>query len=322
MLPLRSALPFPFSSKRKKQRSSGSFSAGLIAVMSAQRPRAPPLPASSVCASHRKTSAPLWLRAAWSLLAHPRRTSSLSTSPPTTPCHWQRLMQKSGEVLARSLKPFPLLNLWGRDRTPSSSRHRAQRHWRTWASSGRLRKSPPMAFWTSGTCREAVNSPLVNDPTRSCRQFMTSSPRCGTPPIRPGWIPRQQQLSPPLTTPPLEEAVAAHLCPPSALGLKAHVAPPSRPCRTTSVLANRAYAAASQAGSALTMAVLQVFQAKLLRRRLRGRGGVQFSPRPEHPQKLLTFILHPSEHLWAMEFRFKRVTPAGAVHTRNVLPLW
>ncbi len=114
-------------------------------------------------------------------------------------------------------------------RTPSSSGHRAQRQWRTWASSGRLRKSPPMAFWTSGTCREAVNSPLVNDPPRSCRQFMTSSPRCGTPPIRPGWIPRQQQLSPPLTTPPLEEAVAAHLCPPSALGLKAHVAHPSSP---------------------------------------------------------------------------------------------
>ncbi len=65
--------------------------------------------------------------------------------------------------------------------------------------------------------------------------------------------------------PPLEEAVAAHLCPLSALGLKAHAAHPSKPCRTTSALANRAYAAAGQAGSALhTMAVLQVFQAKLL----------------------------------------------------------
>ncbi|XP_016107756.1 guanylate cyclase 2G-like [Sinocyclocheilus grahami] len=65
--------------------------------------------------------------------------------------------------------------------------------------------------------------------------------------------------------PPLEEAVAAHLCLPFALGLKAHAARPSKPCRTTSVLANRAYAAAGQAGLALhTMAVLQVFQAKLL----------------------------------------------------------
>ncbi len=33
--------------------------------------------------------------------------------------------------------------------------------------------------------------------------------------------------------PPLEEAVDAHLCPPSALGLKAHAAHSSRPCWTT-----------------------------------------------------------------------------------------
>lgn len=65
--------------------------------------------------------------------------------------------------------------------------------------------------------------------------------------------------------PPLEETVAAYLYPLSALGLKAHAAHPSKPCRTTSSLANRAYAAAGQAGSALhAMAVLQVFQAKLL----------------------------------------------------------
>ncbi|KAL0159082.1 hypothetical protein M9458_047158, partial [Cirrhinus mrigala] len=45
--------------------------------------------------------------------------------------------------------------------------------------------------------------------------------------------------------PPLEEAVATHLCPPSALRLKAHAAHPSKPCMTS-------------------LAVLQVFQAKLL----------------------------------------------------------
>ncbi|KAL0204549.1 hypothetical protein M9458_002567, partial [Cirrhinus mrigala] len=40
---------------------------------------------------------------------------------------------------------------------------------------------------------------------------------------------------------------------------------PSKPCRTTSALAGRAYASAGQAASALhSMAVLQVFQAKLL----------------------------------------------------------
>ena len=41
---------------------------------------------------------------------------------------------------------------------------------------------------------------------------------------------------------------------------------PSKPCRTTSAFASRAYAAAGQAASALhAMATLQVFQAKLLR---------------------------------------------------------
>lgn len=40
--PPRSALPFPFSTKRKKQRSSGSFLAGSSCVASAQCPRAPP----------------------------------------------------------------------------------------------------------------------------------------------------------------------------------------------------------------------------------------------------------------------------------------
>ena len=42
--------------------------------------------------------------------------------------------------------------------------------------------------------------------------------------------------------PPLEEAVAAHLCPP------AH---PSKPCRMSSALTDRAYSAAGQAASAL-----------------------------------------------------------------------
>lgn len=55
---------------------------------------------------------------------------------------------------------------------------------------------------------------------------------------------------------PLEEAV-------STRGLKS-VAHLSRPCRMTSALANKVYAAAGQAGSALHMSVLQVFQAKLL----------------------------------------------------------
>ncbi len=63
--------------------------------------------------------------------------------------------------------------------------------------------------------------------------------------------------------PPLDESVAAHLCPPTAIGWKA--SHPSKPCRAPSALAGRAYSAAGQLASALhSMAVLQVFQAKIL----------------------------------------------------------
>ncbi len=64
--------------------------------------------------------------------------------------------------------------------------------------------------------------------------------------------------------PPLDESVAAHLCPPTAIGWTAKAAHPSKPCRMTSALAG-CYTSAGQAASALhSMAVLQVFQAKLL----------------------------------------------------------
>ncbi len=59
--------------------------------------------------------------------------------------------------------------------------------------------------------------------------------------------------------------VAAHLCPPTAIGWKAKASHPSKPCRATSTLAGRAYSAAGQAASVLhSMAVLQVFQTKML----------------------------------------------------------
>ncbi|XP_067261185.1 uncharacterized protein [Chanodichthys erythropterus] len=65
--------------------------------------------------------------------------------------------------------------------------------------------------------------------------------------------------------PPLNEAVVAHLCPPTAVGWKTKRALPSKPCRTTSALAGGAYTCAGQSASVLhTMAILQVFQAKLL----------------------------------------------------------
>ncbi len=59
--------------------------------------------------------------------------------------------------------------------------------------------------------------------------------------------------------------MAAHLCPPTAIGWKVRASHPSKPCRATSELAGRTYSAAGQAASALhSTAVLQVFQAKML----------------------------------------------------------
>lgn len=50
---------------------------------------------------------------------------------------------------------------------------------------------------------------------------------------------------------PLDESVAAHLCPPTAIGWKAKVVHPSKPSRTTSALAGQVYSSAGQAASAL-----------------------------------------------------------------------
>ena len=69
-----------------------------------------------------------------------------------------------------------------------------------------------------------------------------------------------------VSLPPIEEAVAVHLCPPTAGSWRSKMTLPSKPCRATSALASRAYAAAGQAASGIhAMATLQAFQAKLLR---------------------------------------------------------
>lgn len=121
----------------------------------------------------------------------------------------------------------------------------------------------------NGSSRDAI-SPVASSLVHSCLQFMKNLPWCSAPLSSPD--------SAALTTvdgaedrgysklPTLEEMVAAYLCPPSALSLKVHAAHPSKPFGATSALANRAYAASGQSGSALhSMVVLQVFQAKLLR---------------------------------------------------------
>ncbi len=59
--------------------------------------------------------------------------------------------------------------------------------------------------------------------------------------------------------------MAAHLCLPTAIGWKSRVSLSFKPCRATSALTGCAYSTAGQAASALySIAVLQVFQAKML----------------------------------------------------------
>ena len=66
--------------------------------------------------------------------------------------------------------------------------------------------------------------------------------------------------------PPVEQAIATHLCPPSA-GRRTKPVLPSKACRMTSTLLARIFSAAGQAASALhTMATLQIFQGDLLRK--------------------------------------------------------
>ena len=61
-----------------------------------------------------------------------------------------------------------------------------------------------------------------------------------------------------LSIPPVEDLVAAHLCPPSARWRSSPVLP-SKACRATSSFHTRAYSAAGQAASALhSMSVLQI----------------------------------------------------------------
>ncbi|MCI4395880.1 hypothetical protein PGIGA_G00197280 [Pangasianodon gigas] len=71
--------------------------------------------------------------------------------------------------------------------------------------------------------------------------------------------------STPRAMPQVEQTLASYLSPGAASSLKAP-AQPSRPLRTTSALVGKGYAAASQAGACLhTMAVLQAYQADLLK---------------------------------------------------------
>ncbi len=66
--------------------------------------------------------------------------------------------------------------------------------------------------------------------------------------------------------PVIEDTLASHLSPSLASSWKSRPLLPSKPCRTTSALIGKSYIAAGQAGMALhTMAILQAYQAEVLK---------------------------------------------------------
>ncbi len=73
--------------------------------------------------------------------------------------------------------------------------------------------------------------------------------------------------------PVIEDTLASHLSPSLAPSWKSRPLLPSKPCRTTSALIGKSYIAAGQAGMALhTMAILQAYQADVLKEMDEGTG--------------------------------------------------
>ncbi len=114
--------------------------------------------------------------------------------------------------------------------------------------------------------------------------------------------------------------MAAYLCPPTAIGWKARASHPSKPCRATSALAGRAYSVAGQAASALhSMAVLQVFQAKMLANEEAGldaaslrdlRSVIDLAPRATKAtaqaiRRLMSSLIVLERHLWLTMMEMK-----------------
>ncbi len=167
--PPRPALPFPFSPKREKQRSSSSHPLGLGVLTSAQRLRASLSPQRLVSPVWRNTGGTtplvgcewpdfLWRDWEWD-------------------CHRWRLILRSWCVPARSLKLPLRLCLHGRG-WPRSWSGFWQGLWRNSAWNGWPWKSPPLASSMSGSF---ISHPLASGQLLLCLQSTTSSPRHGEP---------------------------------------------------------------------------------------------------------------------------------------------
>ncbi len=101
--------------------------------------------------------------------------------------------------------------------------------WRSWVWNGLPHRNHPVGAWMSGSCLGAIR-PLDNELRHSSQRFTTRSPSLGMHPTL------HASSSSPLTSvdsaeekgydslPPLNESVAVHLCPPTAIGWKARLA--------------------------------------------------------------------------------------------------
>ncbi len=111
---------------------------------------------------------------------------------------------------------------------------------RVW--NGLPQRNRSVATWMNGSCRSAAR-PLVNNLHHSSQSSTMRSPNLDMHPTRPAYVPllplpslrsKARKEKGYDSLPPLDESVAAHLCPPTASGRKAKAAHPSKLCRMTS----------------------------------------------------------------------------------------
>ncbi len=149
--------------------------------------------------------------------------------------------------------------------------------WRSWVWNGLPQRNCPIAAWMNGSCQGTARAqpghsqaprqralPFfseVHDEINKSWRVPYYMPLLLLPSLR---LKAQKKKDTTACLPWMSQwpRISAH---PLAIGWKAKAAHPSKPCRTTSALAGRAYSSAGQPASVLhSMVVLQVFQAKLL----------------------------------------------------------
>ncbi len=99
--------------------------------------------------------------------------------------------------------------------------------------------------------------------------------------------------------PVIEDTLASHLSPSLAPSWKSRPLLPSKPCRTTSALIGKSYIAAGQAGMALhRMAILQAYQADVLKEMDEGTGLTPEAVKARAVGRSMAASVAAERHLW------------------------